>query len=320
ILTPEEAFFASFLSLFFQPVEDILPLVGISEAESRDVIKSMANKGLIHLNRTERGIEVKLLPFIVGIYENQNNRIDQTLAQLMDDYFHEAFYTVMSIKPQFHRVIPIHTAIDAKVEILPEESVSEILMHKKAWAVIDCICRKQQGLLGKACDHPLRVCLIMSEIPGAFDGQSEMDVLDLNSALDVLDQAASAGLVHTVSNHKGDISYICNCCTCGCGILRAIAEAHIANVVARSSYFAKVDDESCLACGNCEAMCQFGAINITECATVDKTVCVGCGVCVRFCPEDAISLQLRDPDEILDIPNSYESWLKKRSDERISVS
>lgn len=317
LFTPDEARLAASLSLSFKPLDDIISLVGISQAKSRELIKTMANKGLIGLNRTDSGIEVRLLPFIVGIYENQNNRIDQAFAQLMEDYFHEGFNEMISIKPQFHRVIPIGASIDAKVEILPEESVTEILAQKKAWAVIDCICRKQQTLLGKGCQHPLRVCLIMSDIPGAFDGQGDMDVLDLESALDVLDQAAQAGLVHAISNHKGDISYICNCCTCGCGIMRAIAEAHMANVVARSSYFASVMDEVCIGCGICEEMCQFGAIKVEDVAKIDKDVCAGCGVCVRFCPEAAIGLQLRSPDEILDIPNSYVTWLEQRGKARM---
>ena len=317
LFSPEEAHFAAHLSLSFQPLDQVVSLVGISQAKSRRLIKRMANKGLINLNRTANGIEIKLLPFIVGIYENQNNRIDQTLAQLMEDYHHEAFHEMISVKPQFHRVIPVDASIDTKVEILPEESVSEILVQKKAWAVIDCICRKQQNLLGKGCHHPLRVCLIMSDTPSAFDGQSDMDVLDLESALEVLDQAARAGLVHSISNHKEDISYICNCCTCGCGILRTIAEAHMANVVARSSYFASVTEADCVGCGTCEEMCQFGAINILEVASVDDHVCVGCGVCVRFCPEGAISMRMRAPDEILEIPNSYETWLEQRKKSRI---
>lgn len=319
LFSPEEARFAAHLSLFFQSLDEINQIVGIPQAQGRDLIKSMVNKGLIGLNRTADGIEVKLLPFIVGIYENQNKRIDQTFAQLMEDYHHEAFHEMISIKPQFHRVIPVNAAIDTKVEILPEESVSEILAHKKAWAVIDCICRKQQNLLGKGCHHPLRVCLIMSETPGAFDGQSDMDVLDLESALDVLDQAARAGLVHSVSNHKGDISYICNCCTCGCGIMRTIAEAHMANVVARSSFFASVMDEACVGCGTCAEMCQFGAINILEIASIDQQVCVGCGVCVRFCPQEAISLNMRSADQILDIPNSYSTWLEQRGKARMAA-
>jgi electron transport complex protein RnfB len=51
-----------------------------------------------------------------------------------------------------------------------------------------------------------------------------------------LRRAAEAGLVHSVSNSVEGTYYICNCCTCSCGILRGMAELGIANVVASSAF------------------------------------------------------------------------------------
>ena len=156
----------------------------------------------------------------------------------------------------------------------------------------------------------------MSDSPNVFDGQAGMDALDLDGAIAVLDEAAVAGLVHTVSNQKDDISYVCNCCTCSCGILRGVAEAHIANVVARSAYEAQVDQTACIACGICEDLCQFDAITVSDTALINAESCVGCGVCARACPESAITLIMRPSDEILSIPNSFEDWLKERKQAR----
>lgn len=158
----------------------------------------------------------------------------------------------------------------------------------------------------------------MSDTPNAFDNVTVMDALDLEGALAILDEATAAGLVHTVSNQKDGISYVCNCCTCSCGILRGVAEANIANVVARSAYVAQVDQDICIACGICKDYCQFGAITIMDTAEIFSERCVGCGVCAKACPELAITLHMRPSDEILPVPNSFEDWLEARQHARAS--
>ena len=117
---------------------------------------------------------------------------------------------------------------------------------------IDCICRKQKALIGDPCDHPLDVCLSLSTTPGVFDRIAGMKVLTKEEALDTLRRSAEAGLVHSVSNNQEGLTYICNCCTCSCGILRGIAEFGMANAVARSAFVNTVDADLCLGCGLCE--------------------------------------------------------------------
>jgi ferredoxin len=316
LFTPEEANLASQLTLEYTPLSEIAEFAGCSLSIAVDLVKSMASKGLVHIKRGDKGIEVMLYPFVVGFYENQVFCMDETFAQLFEDYFHEAFTGLLSITPQFHRVIPIHESIQTNVEILPEEDVMHLLTQKKAWGVLDCICRKQQALLGNPCEHPIHVCLGMSDVPGAFDRSEAIEALDLEGAVAVLEKAADAGLVHTISNNKRDITYVCSCCTCSCGILRGIAEAGIANVVARSSYVAEVNQEKCINCGICETVCPFHAITLMDVAEVEGSSCFGCGVCIRNCPEDAISLMKRNPENILEIPETENDWLKLRAKTR----
>jgi len=316
LFTPKEAEFARHLSQTFQPLDRILEEADIPKEDTRTLLKDMAAKGLIGIKRSEEGVEVELFPFIVGFYENQRERMDETFARLFEDYYQQVEHEFLSFEPQFHRVIPVNEAIQTQIEILPEDNVMDLLSNKKAWAVVDCVCRKQKALIGEGCDHPLRMCLVMSDSPNVFEGQHGIDVLDLEGALTILDEAAVAGLVHTVSNQKDGLSYVCNCCTCSCGILRGVAEAHIANVVARSAYEAQVDQTVCIACGICEDLCQFDAITVSDTALINVESCVGCGVCARACPESAITLILRPSDEILSIPNSFEDWLRERTQAR----
>ena len=84
--------------------------------------------------------------------------------------------------------------------------------------------------------------------------------------------AADAGLVHSVSNNQSDLWYICNCCTCSCGILRGMAEMGIANVVARSAFVNRVHEDLCIACGECLEACQFDALSLDDVIAVNEVL------------------------------------------------
>ena len=60
--------------------------LGRKKAEVRALLKNMVRKGLIAVGRTEGGLGYGLLPFVVGIYENQAGSIDEEFAHLFESY------------------------------------------------------------------------------------------------------------------------------------------------------------------------------------------------------------------------------------------
>jgi Na+-translocating ferredoxin:NAD+ oxidoreductase subunit B len=273
----------------------------------------MAKKGLIKAARVPAGWGFGLLPFVVGIYEMQGPTMDSELAQLFEQYYQNGFARVMNAQPSVHRVIPVDRAVRVDMEIAPYESASRIVEENSAWAVIDCICRKQKALIGDPCGHPVDVCLSFSTTPGYFDRSPGMKVLTKDEALGTLRRSAEAGLVHTVGNNQEGLTYICNCCTCSCGILRGIAELGMANAVARSAFVNTVDGDLCQGCGLCDDSCQFGALSVGERAIVNAFKCAGCGVCVLACPEGALALVRRPEEEVLPPPVTEADWRVERA-------
>jgi len=295
LFSAEEADLAADLLPGFETPAEIAARLGRDTRETTDRLREMARKGLIEMGKTLQGrLGFRLMPFVVGIYEEQVGRIDAELAELFEAYFHNAFRQVLEIQPALHRVIPVGESIPNSMEVLPFESVTGLVDRMQAWGVLDCICRKQKALIGEACDHPVDVCMAFSTTPGAFDGGSLVRALDREGALRTLRRAADAGLVHTVSNNQTDVWYICSCCTCSCGILRGMADLGLANVVARSAFINQVDQARCLGCGDCLEACMFEALEVDECARVSVTRCVGCGVCVNACQEGALGLARRE--------------------------
>jgi electron transport complex protein RnfB len=317
LFTSEEADLASQLLMKLETSDQIADRLGLDQASTRQLLKQMARKGLISAGKTDDGLGYKLLPFVVGIYENQvGDQLDAQLANLFEDYYQHAFKEILAVKPAFHRVIPVGESIKNDMQVASYESAVGIIEKAQSWGVLDCICRKQTALIGKPCKHPIDVCMAMSDQPEAFHTTNELKAITKEEAYAVLKRADEAGLVHTVSNNQQGTWYICNCCTCSCGILRGMAEMGIANVVASSAFVNSVDPELCNACELCLENCQFDALSIAEIAVVNETRCVGCGVCVNACPDQALALIRRPDEEIRPVPVNYEDWSHQRAANR----
>jgi electron transport complex protein RnfB len=320
LYTPEEAALAAELRLTLETPAQIADRLmnagwqGIEARTLRDMLKNMVSKGLITAGRVEGGLGFGLMPFVVGIYEAQIGRIDAELARLFEDYYRQSFGQVLAIQPALHRVVPVGEDVRMDLEIRPYETASEIVRHAQAWGLNDCICRVQKALIGEACQHPVDVCMILSQKPGAFDNSPLFHPLTMQQALDTLQRAAKAGLVHSVSNVQEEISYICNCCTCGCGILRGMKELGIANVVAHSAFVNQVDEALCVGCEDCIPLCQFDALSLADgMLQINQMRCTGCGVCVSSCLEAALGLVRRPSEEILPVPGHESDWRMQRS-------
>ena len=313
LFTPEEAALAAALRMTLETPVEIAARTGRDEAGLAKQLKGMARRGLIKAGRASGGLGYGLLPFVVGIYEMQAGTIDAELARLFEDYYRQAFGGALSIRPQVHRVIPVQKTVRVDMEVRPYESAAEIVAACRAWGVVDCICRKQKALIGEPCGHPLDVCMVMSPGAGAFSGTDAIRTLTEEEALATLRRAAEAGLVHSVTNSQEGLWYICNCCTCSCGILRGMAELGMANVVARSAFVNQVDQALCGACGLCVEWCQFDALALDETVHVDRVRCVGCGVCVPVCPDRALELIRRPDAEVLPPPVTGDDWLDARA-------
>ena len=309
LFTPEEAGLAVLLSPELESVESISNRTGLSKADLRKQLKNMARRGLIAVDQAENGLVFGLMPFVVGIYEMQVGTLDEKLARLVENYFQQAFGKALLMKPQFHRVIPVGESVHNSMEIFPFENATGLVNSAQAWGVLDCICRKQKALIGEACGHPVDVCMALEEHPGAFDNIDTIRAISREDALATLKRASLAGLVHSVSNNQNGIHYICNCCTCSCGILRGMASLGVANVIARSAFVNTIDKDQCNTCGNCVGYCQFDALTVEGITMeLEAARCVGCGVCVQTCPEGALVLVRRPEEEILAIPDTMNDW------------
>lgn len=311
LFTSGEAELAAQLTAELQSAGEVASHAGREIPEARDQLKSMARRGLIGVGRSNGSLGFRLLPFVVGFYEMQNQTMDAEFAHLFEDYFQGGFGQLLGIEPHIHRVIPAHETVHTSIEVQPFESVKRIVYSMQSWGVQDCVCRKQQSLIGRPCKHPLEVCLAMDPHPDVFEDIPGFRSLTRDEAMAVLRRASDQGLVHTVSNTMEGTTYICNCC--GCGLLRGMADLGIANVVASSPFINEVEAELCDGCEACVPACQFNALAMEAALVrVDQDRCVGCGVCVLTCPQSALVLVRRPLEEVKPIPRTPADWQHQR--------
>lgn len=314
MFAPDEAEVASRMSDSWESTEEIAARAGLDPAASKPLLRLMSRKDLVLQRASGETLLYRLNAFIVGSYESTMFRLQGSdahrFAHLIEEYFAEsgALAGIMRPTPALHRVVPAHDTVKTEW-ILPYDDVRAFLEGAVSFGLIDCVCRKQQELLGRrTCDFPIRTCLNFStrERP-----QTPYSV-SREEALAALDKFEELGLVHTVSNIASGINYVCNCCGCCCGILRSLNEAGV-DSIAYANYYATVDGDACAGCGNCEARCQVKAIKVRDgVAHVDRAKCIGCGLCVTGCAAGAAELVLKPENEIVEPPKDMGEWSRMR--------
>jgi Na+-translocating ferredoxin:NAD+ oxidoreductase subunit B len=319
IFSPEDAELALKIKPLPESAATIARRLGRPVDEVRAALDGMAERGQIAAMRIEGRQLYVFIPFIVGIYEFQLNRLTKELSDLFEEYAPALMRTVGGSKPSLARVIPVNTRIEARAQVLPHEDITAIFDQANSFRVAQCICRKEKALQGHPCAHTHETCLAFSREENAWEGMPEWGrPITRDEAKRVVESAEQAGLVHATYNTTQDPFFLCNCCSCCCGFLRGVKEFEAPYMLAHSSVVSRIEASTCTACGECAApRCPMDAIAPhDDVYHVDEGRCIGCGVCLAVCPTDAIALHPRPADQMPPIPKTLVHWSVDRATAR----
>ncbi len=317
IFDSEEAELACKLKLRGETSEKIATRLNLPEDKLDKLLDIMVSKGQINswMSKSAGRRKYGLMPFAVGIYEEQLNRMDAEFAQILENYFHHGFKKITAVEPVIFQVIPVNQSINAELEIHPFQKAEQMIESSGSWGVRECICKKQKELIGEPCSYPTTVCLILApNRENAFDDDELTEPITKEESLRLLKLSEDAGLVHCTYNVKADHQYICNCCTCCCGVLRGVETLDKPREFIKTDFVMTVDADLCTGCGSCLERCQFGALSIPEdVCVVDTKRCIGCGVCAIVCPETAMEIIKTESPEKPASPENQMDWMTQRA-------
>jgi Pyruvate/2-oxoacid:ferredoxin oxidoreductase delta subunit len=332
LFTREEAELVARLPFRPRTARFIARRVGQPEAEIQSRLEGLADKGLIldlYNPRTEK-MYYLVAPPVVGFVEFTMMRRRDDLDQLALAEAVDRCYDVSAGEgpdPLLESLFSADTVVGRTLvhePALGPDELAELVDHERAKAVLEgarrvavsmCYCRHKAEHLGKRCDKPMDNCLSVDVGADFVLRHGNGREIDRAEALEILDEARQAGLVHIGDNVQSKLSYICNCCGCCCGQLQAINRADLPGAVKTSNHIAVIDATACKGCGRCARVCPIQAVALRarrpgsshgDTATssrppskmvgeIDESVCLGCGVCEPACREEgALTLKRRE--------------------------
>ena len=203
------------------------------------------------------------------------------------------------------RTIPVQKSINVCHEVMAYERADELVRGNTSFAVANCICRQAMRVVGRGCDKPEESCLVLGPVANYIVQRDRGRRISLTETLEILERADRTGLVLQPDNAK-DPLFICMCCGCCCGILRAIKRAPKPAKIVSSPFIANLDAKHCNNCGLCTQRCQMDAIShCDETVALDDDRCIGCGLCVSTCPTESLTLVRKPASEQAEIPENH---------------
>ncbi len=289
----------------------------------KKLIRDLYEKGVIVPKNFETLEGMRFIPSVIFLHDrmlaikNWKSKLPR-LAEVVNDFLEKEFFPASAAQyakaeQPAQRILTAYKTILDSPELLPEDDVRTILKQSKTISVVPCSCRVRTGACKKT---QIDVCMQFNrsaEYGIAVGMEGPGKALSYEEAMEVIDAAEEAGLVHLWGNSaRMSGSSLCSCCDCCCIIGLPYVEFHLpaAKRYSKSRYEAKVDPKVCIGCSDepsppCITIAPRyfkGCIKMEGRpdtkdykAVVSSENCYGCGACVLKCPVGAIKMELVRP-------------------------
>jgi Pyruvate/2-oxoacid:ferredoxin oxidoreductase delta subunit len=301
LFSPEEAELNNALPRNPITAEEIAKEKGKAEEEVRALLEGMADKGLCVTFRSGDKIYYQGAAFMPGIFEFQfmggrDTERDKKIARLIHGYklaFNEA-RGVQRISFPVTRVISVDRKIRMRNAVHTYDQVATYIDKYEPVCVGNCYCRHGAKLRGEDVHGmPMEVCMWFGKKGEFASERLGGRKVSKQEAMEILDKAEAAGLVHMSRNTTDEIDFLCNCDRWHCEIIKEVLKQPKPGLVFNSGFQPRFYPEKCSGCEMCVDRCPAGALKMGEkdVPVVDLDRCFGCAVCAAGCEEEAVVME-----------------------------
>ncbi|MDD5494504.1 MAG: 4Fe-4S binding protein [Dehalococcoidia bacterium] len=312
LFTPEEASIFCAMPIEYASVEEIgTNLVRKDLDRLAAELEKMGDKGLVHVKGEAGNKKYEALPFVPGIFEFQLMRgiVDERhkkWAFLLLAYSKAIKREMMSATPPVleksapGRKVSVEKDVTYPTTVIPYKEMKQLIMDTEHIAAGTCVCRHQGNLIGKPSTEPTNNCMVFGESAEFTYERGFTKKITKEEALQRLEVAEEAGLVHCYVNNPGQFTnLLCNCCGCHCWIIKGLRNSPAPRQMINNRYLIRIDDEACISCEACIERCWMKALKLEDGKLVrDEKRCIGCGICMRVCPTDALILDDKEGSKV----------------------
>lgn len=317
LFSPEDARLAGRLPHNFTKLEKLSDNLRIPADELDGRLTDMARRGLVMDFERNGSRYFTLAPVVVGFFEFTFMRVRpdlpmKELARLFEQYFYENDRFMKCLfqgETSLFRTLVREEALPATdyTEVLDWERASHIVSSASAISVGLCQCRHTARHLGRECESPYEACLTFNYGAEYLSRNGIARAITKDEAMSILATCKEAALVQTADNVQRKVTFICNCCSCCCHVMKSLKTFDIHPGIVTSNWTSDVDLSKCKGCGLCAKACPVSAIRIEEkmegqkkkkWAVCSETFCLGCGVCSTVCKTGASTMKPR-PKRVL---------------------
>ncbi|MCU0822924.1 MAG: 4Fe-4S binding protein, partial [Spirochaetes bacterium] len=257
-----------------QSAEEIAPLCGKSVEATEKLLWELAVTGLALVNKINGVDKYWHDLWVPGHMEMMVNNKENVkkypqIAEAFDAYGTRKGPMAAGIFPVGTgnmRVIPIEKSIEGETRRASYEEVSKYLNEAHIFSVSDCSCRTSREIMGEGCGHLKEdMCIQLNHAAEYYIRTGRGREISREEAFAIIKKAEDNGLMHSIPNldGPGHTHAICNCCGCSCFVMR-IANMYVNPDMVRSNYVSEVDEEKCVACGECVENCPTNALKLGQ--------------------------------------------------------
>lgn len=330
LFTEDEADVFVRMPYVFSDLNRIRKITKLPEERLRVLLDRLSDKGLVVDVWVRDRYYYMPSPMVVGVFEftmmrtgkdakpAEWGRLFYRLLEKKEGFYHANMGAEQVMSPARVYLHDESVLPDEYTRILDYESATHIVETSSKFAVGLCSCRHEKLHAGvKKCDLPLETCASFGWAADYLIRHHMAREVTKADMKDNLTLSRDKGLVICGDNVRHNVTFICQCCSCCCNLLRGVNRYGYPNTIVTSSFIASVDEAACTGCAKCDKACPVGAIEMSEkttsakphkLAVVKENLCLGCGVCTMQCTKKAIRMEKR-PERYIHPETTFERVL-----------